>query len=178
MWRLMRKICSTIALTPTDNPVTMSPSHLIFETDHWLVSHRRDARYPGYLMVSSREQHADLCKLSLHALQELGPVLKRTEELLHSAFAPFKVVFYKLGFSAGFSCHFHVAPVTQDLLAEITGHPDYADDPDGNDVILFLSRVYCERELSGEESRHMEGVMERLRQSPSAQHPVNANLRA
>jgi diadenosine tetraphosphate (Ap4A) HIT family hydrolase len=143
--------------------------HFIFETDHWVVSHRRDARYPGYLMVSSREPRSDLCDLSLDALEELGPVLKRTEDLLRSAYDPFKVVFYKLGFSAGFSCHFHVAPVTQDLLAEIARHPNYADDPDGNDVILFLSRVYCERELTEKESRHMDSVMGRLRRSSSTQ---------
>jgi diadenosine tetraphosphate (Ap4A) HIT family hydrolase len=146
---------------------------LIFETDHWRVSHRNDARYPGYLMVSSREQHADLHALSLDALKELGPVLKRAESLLRSAYRPFKVVFYKLGFSAGFSCHFHVAPVTADLLAEIARHPDYADDPDGNDAILFLSRIYCERELTATESRDMENTVERLKQLHAIMEPDN-----
>jgi diadenosine tetraphosphate (Ap4A) HIT family hydrolase len=123
-------------------------SHLIFETEHWLVGHRRDSRHPGYLMVSSREQQSDLCHLTSEALMELGSVLKRTEELLRAAYNPLKVLFYKLGFSPGFSCHFHVAPVTQALLDEVIRHPQYDNDPDGNDVILFLSRVYCERELT------------------------------
>lgn len=126
--------------------------HLIFETAHWRVGHRRDSRYPGYLMVSSREQQPDLCHLTADALMELGPVLKRTEDLLRAAYNPFKVLFYKLEFSPGFSCHFHVAPVTQALLDEVAQHPRYDDDPDGNDVILFLSRVYCERELTQAES--------------------------
>lgn len=137
-------------------------SLLVFETDHWQVTHRRDARYPGYLMVSSREQHADLHELSTESLKELGIVLKRTEELLRAAYRPLKVLFYKLGFSPGHSCHFHVAPVSADLLAEIKAHPDYDDDPDGNDAILFLSRIYCERELTVTESQNMTVVVGKL----------------
>jgi diadenosine tetraphosphate (Ap4A) HIT family hydrolase len=140
----------------------MSP-YTVFEADHWLVGHRQDSRYPGYLMVSSREPKADLGELSSEALQELGFILKRAEQLLHSLYAPCKVIFYKLGFSSGFSCHFHVAPVTRQLLAEITTHPDFTDDPDGNDAILFLSRVYCERPLTEHESTDMRNVIDQLR---------------
>ncbi|URX61222.1 hypothetical protein KR767_14175 [Luteibacter anthropi] len=137
--------------------------HLIFRTQHWSVSHRRDARYPGYLMVSSNSQSADLSDLDGASLAELGGVLKHVELLLRRAYMPFKVVFYKLGFSPGFSCHFHAAPVTESLVAEVSQHPDYANDPDGNDVILFLSRVYCERELTADESRQQAEVVQWLR---------------
>ncbi|WP_255991942.1 hypothetical protein [Chitinolyticbacter albus] len=139
--------------------------HFIFETDHWLVSHRRDARHPGYLMVSSRESKSDLHELSANALQELGWVLKNTEKLLHSFYAPCKVIFYKLDFSSGFSCHFHVAPVTNKLLSEIVSHPDYTNEPDGSDTILFLSRTYCERPLTEAESLTMNDVVSQLRKA-------------
>jgi diadenosine tetraphosphate (Ap4A) HIT family hydrolase len=151
-------------------------NHLIFETVHWVVSHRRDARYPGYLMVSSRDQKDDLCDLGVDTLTELGPVLRRTEVLLRKAYNPHKVVFYKLGFSPGFSCHFHVAPVTLELLTEVACHPDYVDDPDGNDVILFLSRVYCERELSEAERADQRTTTEKLRALEFGLRPCNLML--
>ena len=37
------------------------------------------------------------------------------------------------------------------LLSEIAAHPNYAEVPDGNDTVLFLSREYCERPLTPEE---------------------------
>ncbi|MBM3115736.1 HIT family protein [Jeongeupia naejangsanensis] len=139
--------------------------YLIFETDHWLVSHRRDARHPGYLIVACRESKGELHELSIDALQELGLVLQKTEKLLRSFFAPCKVIFYKLGFSSGFSCHFHAAPVTQKLLSEIVAHCDYTNEPDGNDAILFLSRVYCERPLTEAESLTLNDVVNQLRKA-------------
>lgn len=136
---------------------------LIFSTDHWRVAHRRDARYPGYLIASSRHESSALFSLPSEALAELGPVLGRTERLLRNAYAPMKVIFYKLGFSPGFSCHFHIAPVTRDLMHEVARHPDYDSDPDGNDAILFLSRVYCERELSNREHAEQQRTVQHLR---------------
>ena len=136
----------------------------IFETGHWRVSHRRDARYNGYLMVASVASASDLTDLGDEALAELGGVLRRTEQLLMRAYEPWKVIVYKLGFSAGFNLHFHVVPVTKALLAEIAAHPKYAAEPDGNDVILFLSREYCDRELSVEERVIQAGEVVRLKE--------------
>ena len=135
----------------------------IFETGHWRVSHRRDARYNGYLMVASVASASDLKDLGDEALAELGGVLRRTEQLLMRAYEPWKVIVYKLGFSAGFNLYFHVAPVTKALLAEIAAHPGHAAEPDGNDVILFLSREYCERMLSAEERVNQVGEVDRLK---------------
>lgn len=69
----------------------------------------------------------------------------------------------KLGFFGGFSCHFHVVPATASLLQEIVAHPAYSNEPDGNDVMLFVSREYCERELTHCERNVMEQEVERLR---------------
>ncbi|SHN03380.1 hypothetical protein SAMN05216593_10659 [Pseudomonas asturiensis] len=123
----------------------------IFETAHWRISHRRDARYSGYLMVASVAPASDLGDLNEAALAELGGVLRSTEQLLMRGYEPWKVIVYKLGFSAGFNLHFHIAPVTKRLFAQVADHPGYAAEPDGNDVILFLSREYCEQALSAEE---------------------------
>jgi diadenosine tetraphosphate (Ap4A) HIT family hydrolase len=136
---------------------------VIFATDHWVVSHRADARWPGYLVVSARAPRPDLSGLDDAALSELGRVLKDTELLLRRAFAPHKVIFAKLGFTPGFGCHFHAIPATGALLAEIAAHPGYADEPDGNDVMLFVSRVYCERVLDTQQSAQMAATAGMLR---------------
>ena len=89
--------------------------------------------------------------------------MKAVELLLTRAYAPYKVVFYKLGFSPGFNVHFHVAPVSEALLAEISNHPGYSDNPDGNDAIIFLSREYCERPLSAYEMEKQLSAVRRLK---------------
>jgi diadenosine tetraphosphate (Ap4A) HIT family hydrolase len=136
---------------------------VIFETEHWVVSHRADSRWPGYLIVASRARPPELCDLDDDALSALGRVLKDAETLLRRAFSPHKVIFAKLGFSPGFSCHFHAIPVTAGLLAEIAAHPGYADEPDGNDAMLFVSRVYCERALDERESSQLTATVAMLR---------------
>ncbi|MCI8210029.1 hypothetical protein AUC61_10830 [Pseudomonas sp. S25] len=136
----------------------------IFETGHWRISHRRDARYSGYLMVSSVAPATDFMDLSDQALTSLGGVLRETEQLLFRAYKPWKVIVYKLGLSAGFNLHFHVVPVTQALLAQVASHADYADEPDGNDAILFLSRMYCERPLNEEERETQQKAVMNLRE--------------
>jgi len=141
----------------------MDPLHIL-SSEHWQVSYRRDARYPGSLIVSSVAEASDIVDLAPQALLALGPVLAWTESLLQAQYAPVKVVFYKLGFSKGFSVHFHVLPVTQTLLAHISAHPDYPAEPDGNDAILFVSRVYAERALTPAERALQADEAARLRQ--------------
>jgi len=153
--------------------------YVIFETDHWIVSHRQDSRYPGYLMVSSRDEKSDLHELKVDSLQELGLVLRDTEVLLRAIYEPFKVIFAKLGFSNGFACHFHVAPVTKPLLGEIASHRHYADEPDGNDTMLFLSRIYCEKELSPQEQSQITDTVSLLRKAANPSfHRTCAKSRA
>lgn len=154
------------------------PSLVIFETDHWIVTHRQDSRYPGYLMVSCREEKLDLHELTSDGLQELGLVLGDAEVLLRSIYEPFKVIIAKLGFSSGFACHFHVAPVTKALLTEISSHQHFADEPDGNDAMLFPSRIYCERELSLHEQKQMMYTVSLLQKTANSTiHRTSSKLR-
>ncbi|WP_262387395.1 hypothetical protein [Pseudomonas chlororaphis] len=136
----------------------------LLDTEHWRISYRRDARHPGSLIVASRAQASDLVDLAPPALAALGQVLALSERLLRLEYQPHKVVFYKLGFSSGFSVHFHVVAVTRELLQEIVEHPDYPDEPDGNDAILFISREYAERALTPTEQLEQTQQVERLRQ--------------
>lgn len=137
--------------------------HTIFESQHWLVSHRRDSRYAGLLIVSSKSDVSDISGLESGALSELGSVLAKTEKLLITHYDSYRVITAKLGFSAGHSCHFHVIPVSISLLEEIVSHPSYTNEPDGNDALLFVSREYCERELTTEESFIQKSTINQLR---------------
>ena len=140
------------------------PKLTVYETQYWVVSHRRDSRYPGYLMVSSREEVSDISSLSDCALVELGRVLSRMEGLLKSVYSPYKVITAKLGFSPGFSCHFHMLPVSRDLIQEVTEHPEYSNEPDGTDTFLFANRTYCERSLTEYEYETIETAVNTLRE--------------
>jgi len=143
-----------------------SPQHLmltIFETTHWKVSHRQDSRYYGHLIIVSKDESPNISDLSSEALTELGGVLSRTEKLLVRYSNPYRVVTAKLGFTTGYSCHFHILPVSQFLLDEIVDHPSYSNEPDGNDALLFASREYCERTLSSSEERIQMHTVEELR---------------
>lgn len=144
-------------LTITMNDLT------IFETEFWKVTHRKDSRFPGYLMASSKSKSSSISDLCTGTLTEMGSVLAKVESLLISSYHPFRVITAKMGFSAGYSCHFHIIPVTQQLLEEVIANPRYSKDPDGNDVLLFTSREYCERDLSLEEHSLQIKAVEYLR---------------
>jgi hypothetical protein len=44
-------------------------------------------------------------------------------------------------------------------------HPDYPNEPDGNDVIMFLSREYCERPLTDAELEQQRLAVSALREN-------------
>jgi len=122
---------------------------MIYETSYWTILHRSDSMYLGYLMVSSLETVSDVCGLSSDSLRELGKVLQITEKLLISVYSPHKVIMTKLGFSKGFSCHFHVLPVSHSLLNQVTEHSHYTNnEPDGVDALSFINREYCDKRLT------------------------------
>lgn len=139
----------------------------IFNTNHWLISHRRNCIYPGYLMISSLEKVNDIHQLSVNALQEIGYVLRKTEELLMSAYTPYKVIIAKLGFSQGFSCHFHMLPISNNLLQKITAksHTNSTNnEPDGVDALLFINREYCEKKLTKQEDKFLLKTVKSLKE--------------
>ncbi len=125
----------------------ISPEFVIFEDEHWIVNHRIDSAYAGYLMVASKSKATELTDLCSDALQGLGLVLAKVQMLLNATFLPYKVVFSKLGFSKGFNCHFHAVPVSESVIEEVRQHYNYTDEePDGLDVMLFINREYCENQ--------------------------------
>lgn len=144
----------------------------IFETPNWVVTHRKDSRYSGALIIASKNSVSEISALSDISLSELGTVLARAEKLLISYFNPYRVVTAKLGFSTGYSCHFHMLPVSMDLLNEIITHPNYTNEPDGNDCLLFASREYGERDLTEDELEVQLEVVKSLREHALQTHKM------
>ncbi|MBN8828202.1 MAG: hypothetical protein J0H68_05800 [Sphingobacteriia bacterium] len=135
----------------------------IIKTEYWNISHRNDSRYLGYLIISALENVSDISELSPDALSELGLMLAETEKLLINLYSPFKVIISKLGFSKGFNCHFHMIPISEQILQEIARHPNYCQEPDGIDTMLFICREYCERPLNKEEDQNIKQEVKKLR---------------
>ena len=115
-------------------------------------------------MVSSTSQSINLSDLSANALAEMGGILAETERLLNDAYQPYRVIVSKLGFSSGFNCHFHVLPVHAWLMDEIIRHLKYSAEPDGNDVMLYVNREYCENQPIEKAQSVSSAEMERLKQ--------------
>ncbi|EIZ0685683.1 hypothetical protein MNO16_000004 [Vibrio parahaemolyticus] len=121
--------------------------YLVFENEYWVVNHRMNSTYAGYLMVASKSESTELSDLCQKSLASLGLVLAEVEGLLQRTFSPQKVIFSKLGFSKGFNCHFHAVPVSENVIKEICQNSNFTfDKPDGNDVMLFINREYCENQ--------------------------------
>ena len=106
------------------------------------------------MIISSKIDSEEFSTLPRESLAELGGVMAQKEKMLNNFCNPLKTVAAKLGFSPGYNCHFHMLPVTEELMKEIAGNAAYSDTPDGNDALLFASREYCERPLSATEKKN------------------------
>lgn len=136
---------------------------VIFELEYWQVTYRKDARLPGNLIVSAKSDHPNLSDLNIRGLEEMGKTLATVETLLNRCYNPYKVIFAKLGFSSGYGAHFHAVPISSELLNEIIDHPDYSNEPDGNDALLYVSREYAERNLTEHECNAQDEEVSRLK---------------
>jgi diadenosine tetraphosphate (Ap4A) HIT family hydrolase len=131
-------------------------NEIIFQTKYWIVKHRSDSRYPGYLIVLSTEPVLNISDLSEEALIEMALVLAKAEKLLIEVYSPYRVISFKMGFAKGVNCHFNLIPATFALLEKIQEQKACTyEKPDGSDVVLYVCRKYCERELTNEEYRDL-----------------------
>ena len=118
---------------------------VLLETEHWVVNQRMDSHYPGYMIVGAKEDSFRISCLSDSALESLGRVLSAVEKRIYQRLSPEIVIVNKLGFSKGFSCHFHLIPIYRWVYKAIKKHENYnVNEPDGSDFTLFVSRQYCE----------------------------------
>ena len=118
---------------------------ILLETKHWIINHRLDTEYPGYLMLGSKESTFRVSDLCTESLRSMGIILGAVENRMYERLKPETVIISKLGFSKGFGCHFHLIPVYSWLYDSIKRDKSYSiSEPDGLDFSLFISRKFCE----------------------------------
>jgi len=135
---------------------------VIHETEHWLVNHRIDTVYPGYLMVGARAPDAtSFASLSPEALAELGGLLAACVHALETRLGATRVYCGRYGHEPDHTVHFHVLPVyawtverflADELAPKLRSFhaspPDAASptlsDFDGADLTLFLWRRFAD----------------------------------
>ena len=129
---------------------------VIHETEHWLVNHRVDTVYPGYLMVGARAPDAtSLASLSPEALAELGGLLAACVHALETRLGATRVYCGRYGHEPDHTVHFHVLPVyawtVERFLADelapklraFHASPTLSEF-DGADLTLFVWRRFAE----------------------------------
>jgi diadenosine tetraphosphate (Ap4A) HIT family hydrolase len=128
----------------------------VIETEHWLINHRMTSALPGYLMIGSKQNVDDLADLCPAALAEVGPLLALVQKFLGERLGAVRVYISRFGHTPGFPLHFHAIPIydwierafpqdaryrAMDALREAA----FGAAPDGADLILFVTREFCER---------------------------------
>lgn len=155
------------------------PEHLIIKTtDHWIVNHRVDSRLPGYVMIGSCLDAADLAGLPRAALAELGELLAHAQQILRDILGAEHVYLGRYGHQAGPSIHFHVIPIYAWVKAAFKADSRYAalqslrttgagnTEYDGAEMTLFVWREFCEGpNAPAVQGPSVSDVVRRLRQN-------------
>ncbi|WP_455873859.1 HIT family protein [Rhizobium yanglingense] len=127
----------------------------ILETGSWIVNHRMNSAFPGYLMVGSKTPASELSGLQASALGELGPLLAKVEDALRRVLQARRVYIGRYGHAPGYPIHFHMIPIYDwvetlfwedaryRVLEDLAEYP--AKTTDGAELTLFVWREFCER---------------------------------
>lgn len=125
--------------------IDIPDDNVLLETKYWIVNQRMDTEYPGYLMIGSKESAFRISELCNEALSSMGLIIGAVEKRIYECLKPKTVIVSKLGFSKGFSCHFHLIPVYSWVYNAIRYNESYSiSEPDGSDFALFITRQYCD----------------------------------
>lgn len=125
--------------------IDIPDNKVLLETKYWIINQRMDTEYPGYLMMSCKERAFRVSELCVEALCSMGGILGAVENRIYERLRPKTVIISKLGFSNGFSCHFHLIPVYDWVYCAIKENESFnISEPDGSDFCLFISRQYCD----------------------------------
>lgn len=134
----------------------MTGSLDILRTDGWVLSHRRNAALPGYLILSPADGARDLSDLPAETLAALGPLLARADAALRRILDPLRVYVGRYGHIPDQPLHFHIIPVCAWVEAlfwadrryralAAFGDPALAGTTDGAELTFFIWREFCER---------------------------------
>lgn len=131
-------------------------SHLIHQTEHWLLNHHLASALPGYLMLGSKQPADSLADLPEAALAEMGGLMAKVQCILEQTLQPKWLYIGRFGHSPGFPIHFHFIPVyawVEELfwaderyrtLSQFAHIEDAATQTDGAELTLFVWREFGE----------------------------------
>lgn len=87
------------------------PSHILHETEHWIVNHHLASALPGYLMLGTRAPVSSLAELEPAALAQLGGLMARIQQVMEAQLQPKWLYISRYGHMQGLALHFHFIPV-------------------------------------------------------------------
>ncbi|QJP09411.1 HIT family protein [Pseudomonas multiresinivorans] len=131
-------------------------SHVIHQTEHWLLNHHLASALPGYLMLGSKQPADSLADLPEAALAEMGGLMAKVQRILEQTLQPKWLYIGRFGHSPGFPIHFHFIPVyawVEELfwaderyrtLSQFAHIEDAATQTDGAELTLFVWREFGE----------------------------------
>lgn len=131
-------------------------SHVIHQTEHWLLNHHLASALPGYLMLGSKQPVGSLADLPEAALAEMGGLMAKVQRILEQTLQPKWLYIGRFGHSPGFPIHFHFIPVyawVEELfwaderyctLSQFAHIEDAATQTDGAELTLFVWREFGE----------------------------------
>lgn len=134
-------------------------SHVIHQTEHWLLNHHLASALPGYLMLGSKQPVDALAELPDEALAEMGGLMAKVQRILEESLQPKWLYIGRFGHSPGFPIHFHFIPVYDWVEALFWADDRYralerfahlenaASQTDGAELTLFVWREFGEAQV-------------------------------
>ncbi|MBB4863253.1 diadenosine tetraphosphate (Ap4A) HIT family hydrolase [Pseudomonas nitritireducens] len=151
-------------------------THLIHQTEHWLLNHHLASALPGYLMLGSKQAVQSLADLPEAALAEMGGLMAKVQRILEDTLQPKWLYIGRFGHSPGLPIHFHFIPVYAWVeeafwadqryrsLTQFAHIDDAATQTDGAELTLFVWREFGEAPLPpAVQGPSIEQVIEQLR---------------
>ncbi|MDN6858636.1 HIT family protein [Pseudomonas sp. CAN2814] len=151
-------------------------THVIHQTEHWLLNHHLASALPGYLMLGSKRPVESLADLPEAALAEMGGLLAKVQRILEDTLQPKWLYIGRFGHAPGLPIHFHFIPVytwVEDAfwaderyrsLTQFAHIDDAATQTDGAELTLFIWREFGEAPLPpAVQGPSIEQVIEQLR---------------
>jgi ATP adenylyltransferase len=99
------------------------PGGLLHETNHWIVNHVVGPMNLGTLVLSPRDHVTAIADLTTEAASELGPLLRRTAQVVESILEPEQTYVSSWAHGEHGRKHLHIVvqPVTSAVVAEYGG---------------------------------------------------------
>ena len=126
----------------------MKDNGTVYESAHWRLKQRGDAKLPGYLILATKNREADsLHSLPTEAKEELGLIQAKAVHALENSLGARLAYVSRWGHMPGIVPHFHIIPLYPWVEDAYVAHPKYGHaNADGPMYSLFITREFIESE--------------------------------